>query len=295
MTTTRSDWPIRGVLTLVMGAALTVGTWSIYTLLTAQFGAPRPVAVLGCLMFDSAALFFALLAQRYARSPDSGLAPRLAMLATTATSSWVNWQHAALERWGTVGGVVLAAAPVLAELAFEMWHRWEHRTALRAQGRVAQALPVLGRWAWLLYGRTAFSTMRRVVGIKLAAVADEAQHAVTRADAPPHHDAPHDAPPASPAAHHLVITVQQSAAPAPLLAIPAGRTRDAAPPQADAPAALDLTGLSTADAVRAARDAHPDADAPRIAALLAAQGVTADARYVRTVISRDRKKNGGYL
>lgn len=184
MTTTRSDWPIRGVLALVMGAALTVGTWSIYTLLTAQFGAPRPVAVLGCLMFDGSALFFALLAQRYARSPDSGLAPRLAMLATTATSSWVNWQHARLEGWGLVGGVVLAAAPILAELAFEMWHRWQHRADLRARGRVPRALPVLGRWPWLLHPLAAFRVIDTHVRGSLAVTADEAQHSVTRTDPP---------------------------------------------------------------------------------------------------------------
>lgn len=148
---TPSDWAIRAVLVLVMTAALAVGTWSIYTLLTQQLAAPKPIAILGCGMFDVAALFFALLSQKYAVTTDSGLAPRLAMLAMVSTSSWVNWQHGQLEHWGTVGSVILAAAPVIAELAFEMFHRYAHRETLRSLGRVAQTLPVLGKWAWIAH------------------------------------------------------------------------------------------------------------------------------------------------
>lgn len=148
---TPSDWAIRIVLVLVMSAALAVGTWSIYTLLTQKLHAPQPIAILGCGMFDIAALFFALLSQKYAVTTDSGLAPRLAMLAMVGTSAWVNWQHGKLEGWGTVGSVILAAAPVIAELAFEMFHRYAHRETLRALGRVAQTLPVLGKWAWLAH------------------------------------------------------------------------------------------------------------------------------------------------
>lgn len=148
---TLADWAIRAVLVAVMTAALAVGTWSIYTLLTQVFHVPQPVAILGCGMFDGAALFFALLSQRYATTTDSGFAPRAAMLAMVATSSWVNWQHAQLEHWGLVGGVILASAPAIAELAFLMFHKFAHRETLRALGRVPQALPTLGKWAWLAH------------------------------------------------------------------------------------------------------------------------------------------------
>ncbi|MFF8610769.1 DUF2637 domain-containing protein [Streptomyces sp. NPDC015346] len=144
-------WAIRIVLGLVMAAALGVGTWSIFTLLTDTFHTPKPIALLGCGLFDVAAIFFALLGQSYATTTDSGLAPRLAMFAMVCTSSWVNWKHAELEKWGTVGGVIFASAPVIAELAFEMWHKFEHRATLRALGRVAQTLPVLGKWAWIAH------------------------------------------------------------------------------------------------------------------------------------------------
>ncbi|MFF8279958.1 DUF2637 domain-containing protein [Streptomyces lateritius] len=152
-------WAIRIVLGLVMVAALAVGTWSIYTLLTETFHAPKPIAFFGCGLFDVAALFFALLSQQYATTTDSGLAPRTAMLVMVTTSSWVNWKHAQLENWGTVGGVILAAAPVIAELAFELFHRFEHREALRNLGRVPQALPVLGKWAWLSHPMRSHKTL----------------------------------------------------------------------------------------------------------------------------------------
>ncbi|TXS42224.1 DUF2637 domain-containing protein [Streptomyces sp. t39] len=156
---TIGDWAIRAVLVAVMTAALAVGTWSIYTLLTTVFDVPQQIAILGCGMFDGAALFFALLSQRYATTTDSGLAPRTAMLAMVGTSSWVNWQHAQLEKWGTVGGVILAAAPAIAELAFLMFHKFAHRETLRHLGRVPQALPALGKWAWLAHPDRARKTL----------------------------------------------------------------------------------------------------------------------------------------
>lgn len=155
----KTDWITRIILGVVMTAALSVGTWSIYTLLTVQFGAPWFVAAFGCGMFDGAAFLFARLSQRYATTTDSGLGPRLAMLVMICTSAWVNWQHAQMEKWGTVGGVILAAAPVVAELAFEMWHRYEHRETLRSLGRVAQTLPVLGKWAWIAHPSRARKTV----------------------------------------------------------------------------------------------------------------------------------------
>lgn len=148
---TPTDWAIRIVLALVMTAALAVGTWSIYALLTQVFHMPWQIAALGCGMFDVAALFFALLSQRYAITTDSGLAPRAAMLAMISTSAWVNWNHARMEGWGTVGGVILGSAPVIAELAFEMFHRYAHRETLRQLGRVAQTLPTLGKWSWIAH------------------------------------------------------------------------------------------------------------------------------------------------
>ena len=329
----KSDLAIRGALFLVMGSALSVGTWSIYTLLSVRFHAPHAVALFGAVMFDAAALYFALLSQKYATSPDSGLAPRLAMLAMIGMSSWVNWQHAQLEHWGKLG-LILAAAPITAELAFEFHHRYIHREALRAQGRVPSALPVLGKWAWLLHPVKAFGVVDRTVEARLQIATGDAERIILGRDAPQQIEAPqHDTPAAAQVAllDHIAralvaassaASVGQASAPvtdAPSEA--ADQTRDAplerseaqpqqtpVPPQRIAPGAPGdarpnpgLASLSKADAVRAARDALPGASAPEIAQHLAQHGITADAPYIRTVLSRDARKakpnptNGGYL
>ncbi|WP_035796472.1 DUF2637 domain-containing protein [Kitasatospora mediocidica] len=327
-----TDKLTRGALILVMGAALTVGTWSIYTLLTTHFHAPRIVALFGAGMFDLAAFFFARLAQRYAASPDSGLVPRLAMLAMVTASSWVNWTHAHMEHWGTVGAVILAAAPVIAELAFEMWHRYEHREALRRQGRVAEALPVIPGLAWLLFAPTSWRVMRASVGSRLSVIEDEAMR-ITASVGDAHREAL-DAAPARAAvasvaddAQHIVITLQQpraitaapadtyrqtandapgeaarqrSDAPPRIITVPQPATADAGPAEATVSLGeVDFASLSKAAAIKAMRDALPDATAPQISDALASHGITADAAYVRTVLSRAAKTppqgTGGYL
>lgn len=195
--TAHTDKLIRGALILVMGAALTVGTWSIYTLLTTLLHAPTPVAIFGCGMFDAAAFFFALLAQRYATTPDSGLAPRLAMLAMVASSAWVNWTHAQLEHWGSIGYIV-AAAPVVAELSFEAYHRYIDREARRQQGRTPASLPVLGKPAWILHPRRARQVIDAAVLARLEAAAAVETHRleVVRAEVGQHPGTPGHALPA---------------------------------------------------------------------------------------------------
>jgi Protein of unknown function (DUF2637) len=331
--TTEKDKTLRGALFLVMGAALTVGTWSVYTLLRDRFHAPTLVAVLGSILFDSAALFFASLAQKYATSPDSGLIPRLAMLAMICTSSWVNWQHALIEHWGKVGCIVLAGAPIVSEAAFELHHRYVHKEALRAQGRVPSALPVVGKWAWLLHPGKAYRVIDQAVVTRLDAVADDAQritpeieaHRITAAsldaaDAAHHVTLPdyvlralaaasphHPQLPAAPAADDAPAEAADQTSDAPVerreaqaAPTPAAPRITAVVKRSEDPRITDIASLSKAAAVRAIHDAHPTASAPEIAHHLATHGITADAAYIRTVLSRtakkiDRKMPGGYL
>lgn len=327
------DKTLRGALFLVMGAALTVGTWSIYTLLTNRFHAPIPVAIFGSVMFDAAALYFARLAQKYATSPDSGLVPRLAMLAMVTASSWVNWQHALLEHWGKVGCVVLAAAPCISEVAFELHHRYVHKESLRAQGRVPSALPVVGKWAWLLHPGRAYRVIDTAVVTRLERIADEAQritpaieaHRPTAASPSDAGDAqqvtlpeyvvraltaasPHQPqPPAAPEADDAPAEAPAHVSDAPVERREARQTPPPAAPRvtsvvkgSEAPRITDIASLSKAAAVRAIRDAYPAASNAEIAHHLAQHGVTADAAYIRTVLSRTAKKTdrpmpGGYL
>jgi hypothetical protein len=148
---TINRWIARGFLVVIMTGCVSVGTWSIYTLLTGNLHAPTGIGLLGAGVFDVAALYFAYLGQQYATSMDSGLGPRIAMLCVISLSVYINWTHAQIAGWGSIGGIVLAAPSVVAEVAFEMWHKFEHRDALRRLGRVAQTLPVIGKWAWLFH------------------------------------------------------------------------------------------------------------------------------------------------
>jgi hypothetical protein len=307
-----TDWTTRIVLGLVMVAALAVGTWSVYSLLRELLHAPKAVAFFGCLMFDGAALFFARLAQRYATTSDSGLAPRAAMLVMISASSWVNWQHAQLKNWGTVGSVILAAAPVIAELAFEMWHRFEHREALRRRGRVAEALPVLGKWAWLMHPRRSRCVVDSHVQARLTeveAIADRREAAAVSGDADDRITVERDdTPPASPTPQHVVIEVRQTAA---LPAADTTETATAAPSDtadtgrvsaghpthvlpSDAGAAsgdaLQLEGLTKAEAVMRIKRAYPEAPNGELVKRLAQHGVDTDTAYVRTALARAKKR-----
>lgn len=150
---TQSAWVV------VVGAALAVSWWSLYSLAHSRFGMPFVLAAVVSTVFDGGALVLADLTQRYARTTDSGAAPRLLMLALIATSVWLNYQHAVMLGYSRPGEVLFSAPPAVAGLLFEVEQRYLHREALRAYGRVAPALPAFGRWAWLMHP---IRTIRRV-------------------------------------------------------------------------------------------------------------------------------------
>jgi hypothetical protein len=104
-------------------------------------------------------------------------------------------------------------------------------------------------------------------------------------------DHPHDAP------HPPTPCPPPQTAPRDAAVILAGHTPVAAAPRPTAtpnptPAPLAeaprINGLSKAGAVRTIRDALPEATASQIAQHMRQQGITADAAYVRTVVSRDK-------
>ncbi|OUC97812.1 DUF2637 domain-containing protein [Streptomyces swartbergensis] len=142
------------------------------------------------------------------------------------------------------------------------------------------------------------------VAVVLGRVPRPVDYSVTRADAGPHHS---EAPPP----HQLVITVQQPDA---ITAGPKHReAQHPVPPVAPRPvdddsqrprtvpeiidetvdAALAVSGLSKADAVRRVRDALPSLNAVQIAEHLTRRGWETTDGYVRTVNSRDAEKTKG--
>jgi len=154
---------------VVAGMALALSWWSLFQL-AVGFGVPVMLAAGVSLVFDAAALVCAGLAHRYALSPDSGAGPRFTMLALLAGSVYLNWTHAELTGYGTPAAVMFAAPAAVAVILFELETGWVNRTGRRDRGRVAPALPVLGRWSWLFHPIRSLRTLWLVTAAQADAV-----------------------------------------------------------------------------------------------------------------------------
>ncbi|WP_432185841.1 DUF2637 domain-containing protein [Streptomyces sp. Tue6028] len=148
---------------LVLLVALALSWWSLYTLAVESFGVPKLLAAGISVAFDGAALVCADLASKYARSPDSGPATRLATYGLIGTSAFLNVSHAQMLGFGTAGQVLFGAPPVIAGVLFELGLKWEHRQSLRERGRVAEAMPVFGKLSWLMFPRKTLKGFRLVL------------------------------------------------------------------------------------------------------------------------------------
>lgn len=151
----------------VAGAALAISTWSLYWV-GRHFGLPEPIAWLVSMSFDGAALVCADIALRYARTHgDSGLVARFFVIVFAGCSAYLNSAHAGLAGLGTPARVLFAVPPVVAVVVFEVHDRFERRTALRAAGRSAAALPAFGVWAWALFPFKTLRAVREIVEYRL--------------------------------------------------------------------------------------------------------------------------------
>lgn len=152
---------------VVVCAALAISTWSLYAV-GRFYGLPPIIAGLVSASFDGAALTSADLSLKYARTHgDSGLAARLCVFVFAGASAWLNAQHASLVHDPSAARVMFAFPPVAAVVVFELQQRWIRRGALRAAGRVPSALPVFGRWSWVLFPGRTLGTIRKIVRARL--------------------------------------------------------------------------------------------------------------------------------
>lgn len=148
---------------IVLVVSLAISWFSMMTMAVDFFGLPTWIAAAVSVAFDGAAIYVAVLSSEYAKTEDSGLMPRLATAGFVGVSAWLNWNHAAMMGLGLAGQVFFAAPPVIAGILFELFLRFENRKELRARGRVAQAMPVLGRIAWLRFPKKTFAVWSKVV------------------------------------------------------------------------------------------------------------------------------------
>ncbi|MFI6986057.1 hypothetical protein ACIBSV_46895 [Embleya sp. NPDC050154] len=160
-TTLRASWYY------VLVAALTIGGWSVYHLLYARLHLPWLIAVGGALVFDGAGLIFSEYARAAIERGRGFLLPAVFMLGSVCTSSYVNYSHGVSLGWGTAGGAVLGAAPVLLELLFVAHVLDARMTALHRQRLLPERLPRIGVLGAVLFPRRSFRAIRAVIGRRL--------------------------------------------------------------------------------------------------------------------------------
>ncbi|AXH67228.1 hypothetical protein SEA_WOFFORD_31 [Streptomyces phage Wofford] len=161
------DW--RGAVSFgaVLIVALALSWWSLYSMAVEFYGVPKELAFGVSIAFDGAALFVADLASKYARTEDSGFAPKLATYAFVGTSVYLNVEHAALLNYGTPGKVLFGAPPIIAGVLFELYLRFVHRSEMRANGLVPKRMPVFGKVSWMIFPWKTFVGFKNVVFFRL--------------------------------------------------------------------------------------------------------------------------------
>lgn len=155
---------------LVIGCALALSWWSLYTLAHGRYGLPTLLAAVVSAVFDGGALLTGELSLGAAQQGDSALGARAAMLAEVGASAWLNWQHAVLSGYGAPGRVLYAAPPLVAGFLAELWTRAERRAALRRAGRIAPALPPFGTAAAVLHPFMVVRKVYMITGSRIRSV-----------------------------------------------------------------------------------------------------------------------------
>ncbi|MGW1269867.1 DUF2637 domain-containing protein [Streptomyces sp. NPDC002491] len=102
-------------------ASFALSGWSLATLLMSA-GAPKAVAIFGVGVFDGLALLAALQVYERRHEPYKAFGARLVMMLALLASSVVNAAHGQ-DMGGWTTAVVLGAAPLAFEIAFELRHR----------------------------------------------------------------------------------------------------------------------------------------------------------------------------
>jgi hypothetical protein len=146
---------------VVLLAAFGISWWSLFEL-AKGYGMPVILAAVVSLVFDGAALIVAHLSHQYALSQDSGAGPRVVLIGVLAGSVFLNWKHAQAMGFGLPASIMFAAPAAVAILLFELQTGWDSRQARRANGRVSDPLPVIGRWGWIFHPVQSLGTVWQV-------------------------------------------------------------------------------------------------------------------------------------
>lgn len=171
-TVAKESWASKRAWLVILLFALGFSAWSLFTM-ARSLGAPTWLAIGASAVFDGAAIVLGDQAHRARLEGDSALAERLTVVVLVGCSAWLNWQHARHVGWGSFG-LLPAAAPVVAEVLFELRTKFAHRLHLRAQGLVAPRLVPLGRWAWIVFPGRAWAVIKSQISGRLDAIEEAA-------------------------------------------------------------------------------------------------------------------------
>ncbi|MFE2243890.1 hypothetical protein ACFXCU_30825 [Streptomyces virginiae] len=305
--------PWRVALTIVSVAALLTTGWSLYAV-GRHYDAPEVVAAAAVAVFDGIAYACQHLASEASKEGRSAVGARLATLGMAGTSVYLNDFHADLIHGGPAASV-LFSVPTLALLSVSELAWAGPRAAARAtRGEQPYRPPAFGGWAWLLApGKAGQAVKSRALDHIEAAgrapappVKDRTATAVLRekfAEMDPGdavriaHDAQPDMAPAELASLLVTYGVIVDAV---QVALVLGRTpasitveRDDAPDAPhDAPQVTSPLAIDKAQAIRdAAAALGPKPKAAEIVDhVQRVNRITVDEPYVRTVLSRARRK-----
>ena len=163
------DWLARFGWTIVLTAVLSMSAYSLFYV-GRHLGMPWYFAAIVSLCFDGTALLASDYSLRYARMGLAATGPQLTVFMFGGLSAYLNTLHAYFGNELATAKILWAAPPVAAILVFEFHTRWARLSALREAGRVADALPPLGRHAWIHHPVESLKTIRVISGERLTRV-----------------------------------------------------------------------------------------------------------------------------
>jgi len=167
----RDDWFARFGWAIVLTATLSMSAYSLFYV-GRHLGMPWYFAAIVSLCFDGVAVLAADYSLRYARMGLTATGPQLTVFIFGGLSAYLNTLHAYFGHEIPMAKVLWAAPPVAAILVFEFHTKWERLSALRSAGRIAEALPPLGRHSWMHHPFASLRVIRAISGERLTEVVE---------------------------------------------------------------------------------------------------------------------------
>lgn len=164
-----STWFARFGWAIVLLAVLSMSAYSLYYV-GRHLGMPWYFAAIVSVCFDGVAVLAADYSLRYARMGLTATGPQLTVFMFGGLSAYLNTLHAYYGHEIATAKILWAAPPVAAILVYEFHTRWARLSALREAGRVADALPPLGRHAWIHHPIESIKVIRVISGERLTRV-----------------------------------------------------------------------------------------------------------------------------